>query len=71
MYLRYGKTLEKSKSVTFNLTYAILWYPKYRRKVLINEIDERLEVLLNEKVADCRCNYSTYGSNDQSRSFIY
>ena len=35
----------------YNLGYHIIWCPKYRRKVLVNGIDERLKELLNEKAA--------------------
>lgn len=35
----------------YNLGYHIIWCPKYRRKVLVNGIDERLRELLNEKAA--------------------
>ena len=36
----------------YNLGYHIIWCPKYRRKVLVDGIDERLKVLLLEKAAD-------------------
>ena len=35
----------------YNLGYHIIWCPKYRRKVLVDGIDERLKELLNEKAA--------------------
>ena len=35
----------------YNLGYHIIWCPKYRRKVLVNGIDERLKELLNETSA--------------------
>ena len=35
----------------YNLGYHIIWCPKYRRKVLVNGIHERLKELLNEKAA--------------------
>jgi putative transposase len=40
------KSSEKAK---YNIAYHLIWCPKYRRKVLVNGIDERLKVLLNEK----------------------
>ena len=33
----------------YNLGYHIIWCLKYRRKVLVNGIDEQLKELLNEK----------------------
>ena len=35
----------------FNISYHLIWCPKYRRKVLINGIDERLKQVLQEKAA--------------------
>lgn len=35
----------------FNISYHIIWCPKYRRKVLVNGVDERLKELLKEKSA--------------------
>lgn len=37
---------------TFNLGYHIIWCPKYRRKVLVNGVDERLKELLLEKALE-------------------
>lgn len=39
----------KSRSATYNLGYHIIFCPKYRRKVLVDEVAERLKVLLAEK----------------------
>lgn len=36
----------------YNLGYHIIWCPKYRRKVLVNGVDERMKELLLEKAAD-------------------
>lgn len=38
-----------SAHCVFNLDYHIIWCPKYRRKVLVNGIDERLKELLCQK----------------------
>ena len=38
-----------SSHCVFNLGYHIIWCPKYRRKVLVNGIDERLKELLCQK----------------------
>lgn len=35
-----------SPGCVYNMSYHIIWRPKYRRKVLINGIDERLKVIL-------------------------
>jgi putative transposase len=33
----------------FNLGYHFIWCPKYRRKVLVNQVEQRLKELLLEK----------------------
>lgn len=38
-----------SAHCVFNLGYHIIWCPKYRRKVLVNGVDERLKELLCQK----------------------
>lgn len=41
-----------SKTAVFNLSYHMIWCPKYRRPVLIEEIATRLSQLLIKKSAD-------------------
>jgi putative transposase len=43
---------KSSSHVVFNLNYHIIWCPKYRRKVLVGEVETRLKELLYEKSAD-------------------
>jgi len=38
-----------SKTAVFNLSYHLIWCPKYRRKVLVDTIKERLLELIYEK----------------------
>lgn len=40
-----------SSHSVYNLGYHIIWCPKYRRKVLVSGVDERLKELLLEKAA--------------------
>lgn len=45
------KNITKYKSnnnVVYSCKYHVVWCPKYRRKVLINGVDERLKSILNE-----------------------
>jgi putative transposase len=44
-----GKRWKKSTTTVFNIGYHFIWCPKYRRKILIGEVAERLRVLLSEK----------------------
>jgi len=48
-----------SNKAVFNLGYHIIWCPKYRRKVLTNDIRDRLIVLLHEKAKDISVSIET------------
>ena len=41
-----------SNKAVFNIGYHLIWCPKYRRKVLTGEIEQRLKTLLLSKAAD-------------------
>ena len=41
-----------SSNTIYNVGYHIIWCPKYRRRVLVGEIESRLRELLTEKAAD-------------------
>ena len=41
-----------SSTSVFNLGYHLIWCPKYRRKVLIGKVEERLKSLLSEKALE-------------------
>lgn len=43
------KRWKTSHTTIFNISYHIIWCPKYRRQVLTGEVADRLMVLLNEK----------------------
>lgn len=47
-----------SNTTIFNIAYHIIWCPKYRRKVLVNEIEDRLKTLLVEKAKEIGCEIS-------------
>ena len=44
-----------SNTTVFNLSYHLIWTPKYRRKVLVGAIQERLRELLEEKATQIGC----------------
>lgn len=46
------KQLEKSRSATYNLGYHIIFCPKYRRRVLVDEVEVRLKELVHEVAQD-------------------
>jgi putative transposase len=39
----------RSSGCVFNVKYHLVWCPKYRRKVLVSEIAERLKTVLHDK----------------------
>ncbi|MHB1276556.1 MAG: IS200/IS605 family transposase [Candidatus Humimicrobiaceae bacterium] len=41
-----------SSTAVYNLSYHIIWCPKYRRPVLIGEIADRLDELLKQKAKE-------------------
>lgn len=41
-----------SKTAVFNLSYHLIWCPKYRRKVLVGDIKDRLLKLILEKAEE-------------------
>lgn len=42
----------KNNTCVYNLGFHLIWCPKYRRKVLVNGIDERIKTLLSEKAKE-------------------
>lgn len=42
----------RNAGATFSLKYHIVWCPKYRRKVLVDVIADRLKALLGEKATE-------------------
>lgn len=43
---------KSSKHAVFNCSYHFIWCPKYRRNVLVGDIEVRLKELLYEKAAE-------------------
>lgn len=41
-----------SNNTVYNIGYHIIWCPKYRRKVLVGEVENRLKQLLLEKAKE-------------------
>lgn len=47
-----NKTYRSTKSLVYSCQYHVLFCPKYRRKVLVDGIDERIKELILEKQAE-------------------
>ncbi|HMK43565.1 MAG TPA: IS200/IS605 family transposase [Dissulfurispiraceae bacterium] len=41
-----------SNKAVFNIGYHLIWCPKYRRPVLVGEVEDRLRQLLNKKAVE-------------------
>ena len=41
-----------SNTTVYNLGYHLIWCPKYRRKILVGEVETRLKQLLQEKAKE-------------------
>jgi len=50
------KRWKTSNTTVYNLSYHLIWCPKYRRSVLVNEVAERLRQLLYEKAEKLNMN---------------
>ena len=44
-----------SNTIVYNLGYHIIWCPKYRRKVLIDDVEIRLKELIFDKCKELDC----------------
>jgi len=45
---------KSNNNIVYSCKYHIVWCPKYRRKVLVDKIAERLEELIKEKSSELR-----------------
>ena len=45
-----------ANTVVYNCGYHLIWCPKYRRKVLVGEVEKRLQILLQEKAEELKLN---------------
>ena len=49
------KELKHNTTSVVNINYHIIWCPKYRRKILVNGVDDRLKVVLCEIAKEMDC----------------
>jgi len=47
-----GNRWKRSATTVYNIGYHLIWCPKYRRKVLVGEVAERLKELLFQKAQE-------------------
>ena len=53
------KNLKHNITSVVNINYHIIWCPKYRRKVLVGEVETRLKELLPELAEESGCTIDT------------
>ena len=53
------KRWKTSKTAVYNLSYHMIWCPKYRRKILVGPVETRLKALLLDKADDLGCTIET------------
>ncbi|MGQ9825988.1 MAG: IS200/IS605 family transposase [Desulfotomaculales bacterium] len=51
---RFSIEYKSNNNVVFSCKYHVVFCPKYRRKVLINGVDERLKTIIKETAAELR-----------------
>lgn len=53
------KKLRHNTTSVVNINYHIIWCPKYRRKILVGNIETRLKEILVEIAEECGCEIET------------
>jgi putative transposase len=48
-------TFKSNNNVVYSCKYHVVFCPKYRRKVLVNGVDQRLKVLIQEIADELKC----------------
>ena len=54
MCAKAGSKFRSNNNVVYSCKYHVVWCPKYRRKVLINGVDEQLKIILREVAEERR-----------------
>lgn len=49
-----SRNVQSNHNIVFDCKYHVVFCPKYRKKVLVNPVDERLKELFLEKVVELR-----------------
>lgn len=48
------RIFKSNSNVTYSCHYHVVWCPKYRRKVLVDGVDDRLKQIIHDVVAEVR-----------------
>ena len=49
-----GSDFKTNRNIVNSCMYPVVWYPKYRRKVLVNSVDMRLKEIIHQTVQEFR-----------------
>jgi putative transposase len=52
--LHYTIRYKLNNHVVYSCKYHVVWYPKYRRSVLVNGVDTRLKAIIQDVCTECR-----------------
>jgi len=66
-----GNRWKRSATTVYNIGYHLIWCPKYRRKVLVGEVAERLKELLFQKAQEIGVEICSDGGHAGSRASVY
>lgn len=53
-HLRVVRKFKSNRNEGYSCPYPVVWCPKYRRRVLINAVDDRLKTMIREVAAERR-----------------
>ena len=53
----------RNAGATFSLKYHLVWFPKYRRKVLVPPFDARLKEIIAEVASEAEMNLHAVGAD--------
>ena len=48
LYVRTNVPFKSNRNITYSCKYHVVWYPKYRRRVLVNGVDTRLKEIITD-----------------------
>ena len=48
------RNFRSNNNVVYSCVYHVIWCPKYRRRVLVGEVEERLRQIIMDVAAKCR-----------------
>jgi putative transposase len=50
-----SRTFRSNNNVVYSCIYHVIWCPKYRRRVLVDKVDQRLREIISSVAVKCHC----------------